>query len=441
MDEREANIDILFRNGFKDFEVLPPPEVWDNIQPDIRKKLKPFILLRTAAMIAVLLSIGFLVYRLSYEIPGGEGNQLLSGIWESVPFTEEILSAGNLKLRGNNNDIIASPGEKLSEKRSNTIVRSDNGASIPLTSLFSAEAEIITSRSDSHLAEPQHSEIKSSTSGIFNLEVLNKKILSGESAPVKKVNRWSIAAMASPTYVSQIRSGGNEIAKQLAASEQPMVSYSGGLALSYKITKRVSIQSGLYYSSFGQEVDGISSFAGFKEFNNAKGGDRTFEVPTLNGTVYTSNGDVFLTDKGGDRVVTQFTSNVFDPDKANLQYINNSLKQNFSYLELPVVLKYKVVDRSFDLNLIGGVSYNFLLDNSVYTVNDGARYPIGKTDGLNIMTFSSSIGMGMEYNFTNNISLNLEPTFRYYLNPFSNLVGTNIHPYSFGIFSGLSYRF
>jgi hypothetical protein len=31
MDERGANIDILFRNGLKDYEVLPPPEVWNNI--------------------------------------------------------------------------------------------------------------------------------------------------------------------------------------------------------------------------------------------------------------------------------------------------------------------------------------------------------------------------------------------------------------------------
>ena len=33
MDEKGANIDLVFRNGLKDFEVLPPPEVWDNIHP------------------------------------------------------------------------------------------------------------------------------------------------------------------------------------------------------------------------------------------------------------------------------------------------------------------------------------------------------------------------------------------------------------------------
>ena len=437
MDSRETDIDIVFRNGFKDYEVLPPPEVWDNIHPVIRKKQRPFILLRSAAMIAVLLSIGFLVYRWSLENPSGNGNQLLSLNREPVPFAEDISSSVNLPLKGNSNDILISPGEKLREKKTKVTIRSDEKVSIPIVPLFSPEPEIVTSRTDFHLAEPQQGQIKSSTPAIFGLKDLNKKILP-ERTPVRIINRWSVAAMASPTYFSQFRSSSNEIAKQLAASEQQIMSYSGGVALSYKINKRVSIQSGLYYSSVGQEVDGISSFSGFENYNNAKG-YRIFEVLTTSGRIYTSNKDVFLLDRGGTRVLT--TGNVIDHDKANLQYINNSLKQSFSYLELPIVLRYKMVDRSLDLNLIGGVSYNFLLDNSVYTISDGAKYPIGNTDGLNMMTFSTSLGMGMEYSFSKNISLNLEPTFRYYLNPFSNLAGTNIHPYSFGIFSGLSYKF
>ena len=38
MDEREANIDLVFRNGLRDYEVLPPSEVWDNIGPVIVNK-------------------------------------------------------------------------------------------------------------------------------------------------------------------------------------------------------------------------------------------------------------------------------------------------------------------------------------------------------------------------------------------------------------------
>ena len=162
---------------------------------------------------------------------------------------------------------------------------------------------------------------------------------------------------------------------------------------------------------------------------------------TATGTVFTSNPDVFLSSNGADRIVTAYTRDVFDPKKASLQPVSNSLNQNFSYLEFPVVVRYKIVDKTIGINLIGGLSYNLLVHNTVTTTLDGNVYPVGDTKGLNPLSLSSSLGMGVEYNLSGNLSLNLEPTFRYYLNPFSVSTGTFMHPYSFGIFSGVSYKF
>jgi hypothetical protein len=78
MDKRKANIDLLFRNGLKDFEVLPPPEVWNNILPVIRKKQRYAVLLRTAAMVALLFSISFLAYRFSRQIPSSFNEPVIS---------------------------------------------------------------------------------------------------------------------------------------------------------------------------------------------------------------------------------------------------------------------------------------------------------------------------------------------------------------------------
>ena len=36
MGEKGANIDLLFRNGLKDYEVLPPPGVWDGIHSALK---------------------------------------------------------------------------------------------------------------------------------------------------------------------------------------------------------------------------------------------------------------------------------------------------------------------------------------------------------------------------------------------------------------------
>jgi hypothetical protein len=213
------------------------------------------------------------------------------------------------------------------------------------------------------------------------------------------------------------------------------------VTLAYKVSKRLSVQSGLIYSSVGQELDGISSFAGFQKYDKTKG-DHNFEVLTTNGKITTSNADVFLADNSNsNRVITSYNKDVFDPQKASLDYVSNTMKQTFSYLELPVFLRYKVIDKTIDFNLIGGLSYNMLINNSVYTVIDGTKYMIGTTEGLNMFSISSSLGMGMEYKFSDKFSMNLEPTFRYYLNTFNNSEASQVHPYSFGIFTGLSYKF
>ncbi|MBK9390580.1 MAG: outer membrane beta-barrel protein, partial [Bacteroidetes bacterium] len=214
-----------------------------------------------------------------------------------------------------------------------------------------------------------------------------------------------------------------------------------GVGLAYKISSRFSIQSGLYYSSLGQEVGGVNAYSGFEQYDNSKG-DHNFEIVTASGTVYTSNSDVFLNSYNlPARVQTYYTSDVFDPVKANLSYVSSTIYQDLSFLEFPVILRYKVLESKVDLNVVGGMSYNFLLNNSVYTENNGIKYPIGTTEGLNAVSLSSSLGMGMEYNLSDNLSLNLEPTFRYYINPFNSGKTTGFHPYSIGIFSGLSYKF
>jgi hypothetical protein len=54
LDKRDANIDIVFRNGLKDFEVIPPSEIWENINPKIRTKQTPVLIIRVAASVAIL---------------------------------------------------------------------------------------------------------------------------------------------------------------------------------------------------------------------------------------------------------------------------------------------------------------------------------------------------------------------------------------------------
>jgi opacity protein-like surface antigen len=440
MINKGANIDLLFRNGLKDYEVLPPVEAWNNILPVIRKKQRPVIFLRSAALIAVLLSLGFLSYRWSQQISTPLRNPLLALDQESIRSQDN--SADPVLVRS-----------MPSTNRKSSVVMQDQ---IPgqLSVAESADEEKVAQSDPELVSEPNNLNFSSNLMIPSNIRKIkrisyiadntdtgNARLYDyGYVEPKTKTDRWSITAMASPTYYMRPELSSSEISDQITSSEQSRVSYSGGVGFSYKISKKLSIQSGLYYSSIGNEVDNINSFAGFRPFDFSKS-DHNFEVLTSSGRIYTDNPDVFLVDMSGNRVITRYTNDVFDPAKANLSYINSTLFQNFSYLEMPVMVRYKLIDKNVDFNLIGGLSYNLLVNNSVHAVIDGSKYNIGKTEGLNQFMVSSSVGMGMEYSISRKISLNLEPTFRYYLNPFSNIQGVGAHPYSFGIFSGLSYKF
>jgi len=438
MDDRGANIDVVFRNGLKDYEVLPPQEVWNDIQPVIRKKQRPLILLRVAAIAAVILSLGILAYRLSTEITSETQDQLISLNPESVA-PESVLTASYIPVQASS---------EYREPERNVIRQNDKPVTpvnIDNINTIIQDFTEISDQSDNdnpnvNYGQYDHMKVDYDPSDYLGFNE-NATLDVPENLIRKETGRWSISALASPTYQSRMGNIDNEAIESIMSSEQTVVSYSGGLALSYKISKRFSIQSGVYYSSVGKELSGISAYTGFEDHFYTKG-NPNFEVLTTNGMVYTENNDIFLSDRlGANRIETAYNNDVFDPEKASLQFIDNSIRQNFSFLELPVILRYKIIDKAVDFNIIGGISSNLLVNNSVYAASENGRLPVGKTEGMNILTFSSSLGMGMEYNISNSFSLNLEPTFRYFINPFNDISGLSFHPYSFGIFSGFSYKF
>jgi len=437
MVERGANIDLVFRNGLRDYEVHPPAELWDNIHPAIKVKKPQFLFLRAAAIVVILVTVSFLAYIINRDTPSN---------------IENSFTALNIE--------IYPPISVPAEEPSNTLISVENSAvdfSIRSTSSIAAVADFTDyNNSELIVEEAEKQDVAISQATVNNgqspasLKAANNNpsVISltepqytPELSKIKNDGKWSIGALASPTYYSRFNYESNDLSRQLEASEQSVISYSFGAAVSYKINKRFSVQTGLYYSSMGQDLNQINSFSGFQKYDNTKGANN-FEILTSSGRVMTNNPDVFLNATGpGERIQTVFTNDVFDPEKASLQFMDNNLIQNFSYLELPVVLRYKFIDKAMDFNLIGGISYNLLVNNDVYAVVKGEKYLVGETMGVNPLILSSSIGMGMEYNFSSKLSLNVEPTFRYYLNPFNEITNADSNPFSFGIFSGVSYKF
>jgi hypothetical protein len=125
---------------------------------------------------------------------------------------------------------------------------------------------------------------------------------------------------------------------------------------------------------------------------------------------------------------------------AEFAFLDGRMVQQFGYVEVPLELNLSLVDRKLGLNLIGGLSSLFLIDNSVRLESNGNAMEMGEANNLNAMNFSTNIGIGVEYEVTPRLQLNLEPVFKYQLNTFSASAGT-FNPYSIGVYSGINFRF
>ena len=442
MADGRAYIDLVFRNGLKDYEVLPPDDIWNGIKPALKKQ-RSYTLLRIAASMAILVSLGAASLFLFNKIDSGAPPPVLTLNQEESQISVPLQNNNSIeKLPASGNENFENQ-LAVNEPVTDNQVPVMNKYSLPEAGLYSS----FTGRKNNGDQRRYESDgrIDPITNPVYregNDNVPGSDLeLKGESITVKEGSRWSIGALVIPTYYSSFSFSRDDAARDLIKAEEAAVSYSGGFSFAYKVGKRLSLQSGLYYSSIGQKVTGVDTYSGFSRYYNAKGAGM-FSVVTSSGTITSGNRDIYLADNNtGSRVLTTLSADVFDPVKAELSYVSNTLHQDFNYLEIPFVMKYKLFDRNIDFNLTGGISYNLLINNSSYAMSGGEKFYIGDTGSLSPVTLSSSMGMGIEYSFSRKLSLNLEPTFRYYLTPLGGLAGSAIHPYSFGVLSGVSYRF
>lgn len=440
MVRNESHIDVLFRQGLSGTEVLPPSSVWDNIKPFIRKRNRKVVFFKMAAGLAILTSLSLMAWFLSGNI-AGDRNPALTASSDRLSTLFDASYIG-VAVDVKNNEI-SSPDQSMTEGRSveanyvapldDNIVRKDAGRIISQQNLAMGY-DRLNSTTLRFTDIPREVMIQSQAESIVATDILPV-----EPAEEGKVKRWELGAMMSPTYLSSTLNTTNEGLKQINENESPVLSYTGGVSLSYKMTGRLSLQTGLYYSSLGRNVRGVTSFSGFAPFASSKSG-KIFGVETSSGTVYTTNRDVYLTDIAGNRIEGYYSVDNFDPLKSDLVPFGTQLRQSFEYLQVPLILSYKLIDRKMDFNILGGMAYSFLIGNQTWALNDeGSKIALGSTEGIEHLLLSSSLGLSMEYELSERFSLNLEPNVRYFLNTGGELGSGN--PYTFGIYSGMHFKF
>ncbi|MEP2936617.1 MAG: outer membrane beta-barrel protein [Gilvibacter sp.] len=241
--------------------------------------------------------------------------------------------------------------------------------------------------------------------------------------------RWSVAPQVAPVFYGSL-SEGSSISEEFAdnaKSSDANLSY--GVQVSYNVNDRFSIRSGVNKVNLSYNTNDI-------EFAVTPG-----DV-SLSGTKFV-NGNIAYTvgDKGTlENRLAAAVPTTEDAAPVTIDAFQGQLNQRLEYWEVPVEMSYALVNKRFRLNLLGGFSSLILQDNQVIAKSGAREASLGSSENLNSFSFTTNIGLGLNYNITDQFRISMEPMFKYQLNPYSD-ASVDFKPYYMGVYTGLSFRF
>jgi hypothetical protein len=449
MSREEKNIDRIFRERLRNFDSVPPVEVWDNIRGKLyldRRRKTIFWITRVAAGIAILtvLSLTYFIVRNSYKENQISGNkeikteqklsekELQTGESAEKQMADEVSkekeSTGEQSEQITDNQIRT---EYIADYASGRLIETgvirksihqlDYNYPGPEFMASSSELHLIPSGKDMHIEENLPEDLYA-----LNIPEDEKN----------RENRWAIGTEISPLYSYrslETQSEAMALANDLNQTESGTLAYSGGVNVNYSVLRRLSLQSGVYYSRYGVNINNAYVFEDVEALSNA----RFYSINNSSGIIDIENVD-YVTNKSDHKYYNPVSQNY---DMPSSEVNSGEIIQNFEYIEVPLILRYRLIDRKIGFNFLGGLSTNLLVGSNTYYHSGGEREKIGKTTELKPINYSSIVGLGLDYSVSKHLNICLEPTFRYYLNSINQSSLIRSYPYSIGLFTGLRYSF
>lgn len=392
------NIDRIFQENLKDFEVFPPNKAWTAIEkqlvPQPVKKRVPFWV--KIASIAALLVLFFSVGTI-YLLPEAKfsKNFLLNKIINNDSIFED--------------DSVQSKNKAVKKVQENIEERADNQTNT------SKETKLTTTE-----LENKNIVIEDNTT---SKKQLNKFLLTDNSdLPVKKsqktkVNekstKFTVATIFAPIYINSFGDGSSVDSQFRDNSTSGNSSYSYGVKFAYQLNNKFTVQSGVNLINLGITTNDIyvNSSVAVIGFSNLSANPLVARTETL------------AVDKNN-----------------SLNSNKGSLNQIFGYIEIPVELKYSVTDGKLGVNLVGGFSTLLLNKDEVFIETNDFSQSLGSSNNLRSVNFSGNIGVDIDYLIHKNLYINVSPMFKVQTNTFSKNSGS-IQPYYLGVYTGLNYKF
>ena len=237
--------------------------------------------------------------------------------------------------------------------------------------------------------------------------------------------RWKVTPNLAPVYYSSLGNGSSIDPEFSDNPQKGDVNMSYGVQVSYALNDKLSLRTGLNNVDLSYSTSDIVIATGpvglglrGVDYGSKEMVVTAINRATLNNSTSSDFGVLNLKSTSGDA----------------------RLIQNINYYEVPLELQYSVIDSRFGVNVIGGVSTLFLGNNEISVKDDNFSSVLGSANNLSSVSFSTNVGLGLNYKLSKKFIFNIEPMFKYQLNPYSDS-SVDFKPYYLGIYSGLSFKF
>ena len=243
-------------------------------------------------------------------------------------------------------------------------------------------------------------------------------------------SKWSVGPSVAPVYFNGTGEGSPIHSNFSSNSKSGNVNLSYGLTVSYNLGKRLKVRSGVHRVDFGYDTNEIVFSSSLEGSTNELIDNINYSETSRNLVVQSSKS---LPGEASAEAFSEFRS-------SENPALDGKMVQQLGYVEVPLELNYALIDKKFGVDIIGGVSSLFLVDNTVLLESEDLVTEVGEANNANSINFSTNVGVGLNYEVSSKVQLNLEPVFKYQLNTFSETAGP-FRPFSVGVYSGVSFKF
>lgn len=466
--KENLHTDKFFREKLDGFSVQPPPHIWDNVKEQLvaqqRKKRIAYIGWISAAAVVVLAFIAGWYFNSNTEAPnplsaGQQNIQTESEISreENTLENDKILSAEFIQNQQSENINIQKESAISENKKvlSANLKMENVDEKIPMESTYQRRKMQMLKSIDVLFenVQPEMFLVEISVpKKEYGLNELDKFTIAENTKSISvtnsAVNGWKMGLHLSPGYSSHVANHSANYSQNVNySSENGNGNVGGGFSVQYKTSKKWSVESGVYYSQNGQKS--VNSFEYFSLGQNAGFASAVVEKSMFGNAVNLSNGNIIMNSTAGviemgatpegSEIISELDA--FNPEFSNSLVSDGEFSQVFDFIEIPLYLRYKVVDAKFGIEVMGGVNAGVIVGNNAYIDNSYGLQNIGKTRDISTINLSGAVGVGINYALGKHISMAVEPRLNYYFSSINSNPEVDFRPYRIGVFTGLYYEF